>query len=394
MEKQELYKIGLDMLYLASCALHGRIPERARVEQMKLSNVFKMSKIHSMQAIAYISVSKCVEVYGEDIIDAELYKRWRIAYHDVLNRLVRFDIEREALLNFLEEKGIWYLCLKGVVLQNYYPALGMRQMGDNDILIDADGCKVVRKYFSNRGYNEISYGTGCHDSYSKGTVCFEIHRELFSVSQKRRYGFNYYSDVKSRLIKGDRQCELLFSDDDFYVYFISHAEKHFASAGCGVRTLMDIFVYLSKKDGELDEKYIAKELCALGITDYERSARELAFKVFTPDALDHGQLDEKLDEGERELLAYYVLSGTFGTIENMVENSMADITDGKPVTRGAKIKYVLRRIFPDRNFYRDNYPKAGKYLIAIPFLWALRLFRAPSRMKRYAEEIDKLKEIE
>lgn len=394
MEKQEIYKIGLDMLYLASCAIHGRIPERERIEQMQLSNVFKMAKMHSMQAMVYIVLSKCVEQYGEDIIDAELYKKWRLAYHDVLKRLVRFDVEREALLNFLEEKGIWYLCLKGVVLQNYYPALGMRQMGDNDILIDAGGCRVVRDYFSGRGYNEISYGTGCHDSYSKGTVCFEIHRELFSASQKRRYGFNYYSDVKGRLIKGNRPNELLFSDNDFYVYYISHAEKHFASAGCGVRTLMDIFVYLSKKNGELDEKYIAKELRNLGISDYENRARELALKVFTADALEKDRIDEKLNDTERELLSYYIFSGTFGTLENMVENSMANITDGKPVTRGAKIKYVFRRIFPDRNFYRDNYPKAGKYLIAIPFLWALRLFRARSRYKMYTAEIDKLKEIE
>ena len=47
------------------------------------------------------------------------------------------DAEREALLDFFEKSGIWYLPLKGAVLNGIYPQYGLRQFAKNDILFDA-----------------------------------------------------------------------------------------------------------------------------------------------------------------------------------------------------------------------------------------------------------------
>ena len=59
-----------------------------------------------------------------------------------MRKALLFDAERKGILDFMEQRGIWYLPLKGVVLKDYYPAVGMRQMSDNDILYDEFGSKI------------------------------------------------------------------------------------------------------------------------------------------------------------------------------------------------------------------------------------------------------------
>ena len=45
-----------------------------------------------------------------------------------LKKVFALESERAALTKFFEENNIWYLTLKGVLLQNLYPKMGMRQM--------------------------------------------------------------------------------------------------------------------------------------------------------------------------------------------------------------------------------------------------------------------------
>lgn len=389
MDKKELYNVGLDLIYLAACALDGRLPEKEKLAVMDLKSIYKMAKRHSMQGIVYFSIEKCREKYGDDIIDEELFNKWKSSYHLVVNRLVRFDLEREALCAFLEEKGVWYLCLKGVVLQNYYPALGMRQMTDNDILVDPTACKMIREYMIGRGYTVYSYGTHCHDTYCKGNITFEIHRKLYEDDKKTKSGWKYYRNVKNMLKNGEKPFEMRFADDDFYVYYAFHAYKHYAISGCGIRTLMDMYVYLSAKGDTLDLDKINRELSVLGIRNYENSSRELAFKLFSFDK--YGE--ENLTDEQKEMLEYYILSGTFGTSKQRIENSVSDISGGEAVTASVKLRYIIKRIFPDMEYYRNNHPKASKFIVTIPILWLIRIFRGLKKGKTVAGEVKHLNKM-
>lgn len=35
--------------------------------------------------------------------------------------------------------------------------------------------------------------------------------------------------------------------DDYYMFMLDHLEKHFYSSGCGVRFLLDLFIFMEKK---------------------------------------------------------------------------------------------------------------------------------------------------
>ena len=387
MTKELVIKAGKDMIYLASCALHGRIPEQSELAEMNLKQVYSMAKFHSLQSIVYICLAKCVKEYGKEVVSDEVYHRFAADYQLTMRRLVMFDMEREAFCDFLGQRG-WYLCLKGVVLQRYYPSLGMRQMADNDILVDESLCPEIKEYFTSRGYEAEGYGTGCHDSYLRGMLNFEIHRKLFMEAARTRRGADYYGDVKSMLTPGEKPGEMLFNDEDFYVYFLYHAYKHYAEGGSGVRTLIDIFVY-RRKNTNLDEKYIKKQLDTLGISAYADGSYELAMRIFSPEARPTDNLEPKLSE----MLEYYITSGTFGTQQHAVENNVSEIAGGEKVTFITKLKYLWRRLFPDMSYYNLSGMKLPRKIITVVKIWFSRLFRGIRNRKAHTNEVKHLNDI-
>ena len=94
MTKELVIKAGKDMIYLASCALHGRIPEQSELAEMNLKQVYSMAKFHSLQSIVYICLAKCVKEYGKEVVSDEVYHRFAADYQLTMRRLVMFDMER------------------------------------------------------------------------------------------------------------------------------------------------------------------------------------------------------------------------------------------------------------------------------------------------------------
>ena len=387
MTKETAIKAGKDVIYLASCALHGRIPEQSELAEMNLREVYSMAKFHSLQSIVYICLAKCVKAYGKEVVSDEVFHRFAADYQITMKRLVMFDIEREKFLEFIGQRG-WYLCLKGVVLQRYYPSLGMRQMADNDILVDESLCPEIRDYFTSLGYEAEGYGVGCHDSYIRGALNFEIHRKLFMAAARTRRGADYYGNVKSMLIPGEKPGEMLFGDNDFYVYFLYHAYKHYAEGGCGMRTLLDIYVYRTKNTN-LDVKYIKKQLDLLGISAYADGSYELAMKIFSPEA----RRDDILEPQMAEMLEYYITSGTFGTKQRMVENNVADLAKGGGVTAITKLKFLWRRLFPDMSYYNVAGMKLPRKIYTVVKIWFSRLFRGIRNHKTHTSEVKHLDKL-
>lgn len=154
------------------------------------------------------------------------------------------DIERERLFARLDEEKIWYVPLKGCVLQDFYPTYGMRQMSDNDILFDASRDLEVKSIMESIGFVNIHFGLMNHDVYHKDPECnFELHRCLFDESYEPRL-YEYYKDVDQLLVSDCDGTEARhFRDEDFYIYLISHEYKHFSTAGTGIRSLLDTFVF-------------------------------------------------------------------------------------------------------------------------------------------------------
>lgn len=338
------------------------------------------------------------------------------------------DVEREAIQDFFEENNIWYMLLKGMVIRKYYPAPELREMADNDILFDNKYSKEVYDFMTARGYKSDDYNKGYHDEYLKPPAYnFEMHRQLVSSKERPKW-YEYYKDVKSILINdANGKNQFYFSDNDFYVYFIVHTYKHFLNSGMGLRTVLDVYLYLNNLQDKLDFDYIEEQLKKLDAYDFEQTFRSLAFKMFGENAKEGnaaadelqdsfdakeqdmlresfdakkqdklcGSFDAKeqdkwwnsFDDKEHDMLSYILDAGTYGNLENSVAHKMG-YTKGEKKKASDKAKYIFRRLFPSMDTIEEFFPFFYKHKWAIPFLYIYRIGKMPfTRRKKVAGEL-------
>jgi len=271
--------------------------------------------------------------------------------------------------------------MKGVILKDLYPKLGMREMADNDILYDKNRQSDVVGFMKQNGYEAKSVGRSHHDTFYKEPVYnFELHTMMFADIVDERFT-TYYENIKDRLLPDEgKTCGYHMSDDDFYIHMTAHEYKHYSRGGTGLRSLLDRYVYLLKKSDCLDFSYIEAECTKLGGDDFEKETRALCGKVFGNPSMD------TLTDKECEMLEYYMFSTTYGTMAQSVQHRIEK--EYGEVNSGSKIRYLLRRVFPKIEFYKAYSPIAYRYKILIPFVWLKRLIKAiSSKTKQICREM-------
>ena len=361
------------MVYLIACALHDVTPDKGALEGLDLASLYSLANTQSLAAMI------CMALETTDIFESaapEIVKRWKDAKDKVIRKNILLDAERAQILREMDKAGIWYLPLKGIVLQELYPKFGMRQMADNDILYDAAFRTQLKKFMLGRGYEAASLPENiakhAHDAYEKPPIYnFEMHTALFGLSYNPAWT-DYYADVKKRLVSDSTENHAFhFTDEDFYIYVSTHACKHYQEMGNGLRMLVDAYVLNWKKGSTWDWEYIHSELKELGIANFEEQIRLLAEKLFgsaRPFSL------TELSKPELEMLFYCIGSGTFGTIQNRVNNEMKKLHPvEKPITKRVKLRYYLYRLFPGREWCRAHYPFFYRHPLLLPFLWIYRI---------------------
>lgn len=333
-----------DLIYLLSCAVNSVVPDLERVKGMDLAAICQEAKRH-MLASAVAFALESAGIQNEEFV---------LEQAKAVRKMALMDAEQVQILNRFEEAGIWYLPLKGAVLKNLYPAYGMRQMSDRDILVDPERMADVRTIMEDLGFTTEEFGKHHHDSYVKPPVSsFEMHHHLFRPIEGRQL-VDYYADVKSRLLKDERNAfGWHFSPEDFYVHLTAHEFKHYSGGGTGLRSLLDTYVYL--KITPLNMRYVTAETEKLGISTFERENRMLAQHLFS---------GETLHDAELRMLQRFVRSGTYGSAEQFAENQLA--------AKGRK-GYFLSRLTLPYSVMQEHYPVLKKLPFFYPFCWAHRL---------------------
>lgn len=381
-------KVHYDMIYLAACGINGIRPDREVLGEIDAEKLYRTSHTHFLDALVGTELKKA---------GIPLPSGWNEQISKAVRKVILLDAERAKLLSFMERKGIWYLPLKGIILKDYYPAIGMRQMSDNDILFDDNFSDEVQAYMESEGYDAAHVGLSNHDVYEKKPVYnFELHRALYSETYRKDW-VDYYGNVKGRLVPdAGTSYGYQFTDEDFYVYITSHAYKHYAGSGTGLRTLLDFYAYLKAKERELDVAYIEKECEVLGMAEFEKQNRSLCKKVFAGAALKGAEaLEQSLSGKEMEMLAYYLSSGVYGTEERKVENGVKDLK--KKGYRSSKLRYMWNRLFPGYDTYRIYAPSVKGRFLQTVVGWFRRLFVVMFSKKRrsaLAREIEIVKRVE
>lgn len=346
-------KAAQDAAYLVSCAVNQEKPDQDRCASMNLSAVYSVLQANGLTAAAAFALEQVTE----------LPRAFDQSQKKAIRKIALFDIERAQIFGALENAGIWYLPLKGIVLKDYYPLDGMREMSDNDILCDSSKIAEIKQIMEDFGYTCELYEEYNHDTYAKPpTLEFEIHRSLFSENEQPQY-FNYFQDIKDRLVPiNGTNYGFHMTDEDFYLYLLCHMYKHYSHAGTGLRSLLDIYVFHKRFGDTLDRVYLAAELKKLQLTDFERDMSRLADKVFTCAAL---------TEQEDKELEYLVASGIYGINEHVEQNRISKILGGDD-SKKSKRTYFFSRVFISGETLEKRYPFVYRHKFLYPLLLIYR----------------------
>lgn len=370
-------------MHLLACALQGVKPE-GKPEEVSWEEVLQFCSRNGVAGTAYLSL-EFMKREGMELPEKKLLEKWEEFYRLAVFRALKFEEAGEEIFRVFEQEKIRYLPLKGIILKDYYPVIGMRTFADYDILYDSQKMEAVRTLMEERGYRTESCGKGNHDIYQKLPMLnFEMHRSLSSESSP----FRAYTDQAwERAVKDEgNDFGYHMTREDFYIYFIIHAYKHYTSAGTGVRMLLDQYLYL-KKEKELDWEYLNGEFLEIGLTQFEQELRSLGERLLS------GQGPVTLTEEQEEMLDSLISQGTYGTFSNLVRNGLILEGAKKVGMEKAKHRYLCRRIFPGKEYLQSNYPILKKHPSLYPMVVCGRLFRVIPGWKRIKKEIKYLIDI-
>lgn len=345
------------LIHLLKCGLNGEKPDE-KPENISFEDIFRLANKHSVANLAYYAVERLDEQPLQPLVG-----EWREVRDKAVVKGITQLYERDMVIEALTGAGINICPLKGCLLKEMYPQQDMRMMSDLDILMEHEKAGEVEQILESMGYSkELEYDLGHDIYYKKPIMNIEMHHVLVDHETSLPELREYYRNDWEKLIADKNNPHLYYMTwNDYYIYFIAHLSKHYYSGGTGIRSIMDIHVFLKNHGGELDQSYLKQELEKMKLWELKENCEKLAEVWFG---------DREADEKLYELTEYIVQSGTYGTMQGDVVYS---VEMGVRESGESRAVYVLKRLFPSKEKMQRKYRILKKYPFLLPFCWILRI---------------------
>lgn len=295
----------------------------------------------------------------EEIMD-RLFHTWQIG--TARDAAQRFGMKE--LAEAFEDGGIHFVPLKGVWMKELYPSPELRAMADLDILYRPEEEEDVNRVLVSKGYVFDHGGENHNVYYRRPFMNVEMHHLLISYKKEIQ---DYYQDVWQKVHTDQgKRFQGHFSWEDYYIFTMVHLAKHVQGGGSGIRSIVDIRVFLRKKQEELDWQYIREELKKLGLTQFEGHMKRLADVWFG---------ESRAEDFDWKLTEFLVESGAYGTVENgKIRQIVSQNKEHATLTRG-KFHARMYLIFLPGKYMKAQYAYLEKCPWLLPAAWVQRILR-------------------
>ena len=262
--------------------------------------------------------------------------------------------EREELSHIFSDNGIKFCFLKGYKVSRYYPEPELRFMLDMDVFVEESKIAQAEEIVKERGYVLNTFGDDKDIGYiKKPFLNIEIHKDLKYDYDK---GFTYYKGAFERLAQGELPGEMHMTNEDFYVYILSHTAHHFQTSGTGIKNVLDHFILKDKLLPECKANELYAALETVGLTEFSKRMDALSDYWFN---------GGKCDDDILEMAEYVLLSGVFG---NETNNYLSGILRGE--YKESRLSYLLHRAFPPLNQMKVRYKILCRFPVLLPTCYA------------------------
>ena len=353
-----IYNLFFSLIRAEACGAKSREVLKHNITEISLQSLFDFAKAHDMAHIIATSLLKNKLVFGE------LADRFRNEFMMAVFRSERLNIEAERVCVLFEENQIAHLPLKGAVLRKFYPEPWMRISCDVDILVkECDMQRASDLFVEELGYTLESKGSHDWGFFTPDGFHIELHFDLIEqeVASDGIVNHTWSSDCLDNvwgLVACDEGKEYSYhmSDELFYFYHIAHMAKHFERGGCGVRSLLDLWILNNKI--EQNEKERKRLLAENGLSAFSDVMTDLSEDWFSKGTC----------RSELEHISQYILcGGVYGNSTNS-----AAVRQNK---NGGKFRYFFSMVFLPYYSMKLQYPILEKHKWLLAVCYIRRIFR-------------------
>lgn len=329
-------------------------------ENTDFERILKLAFAHRISGfVAYGIKNYNVDEAILNKFNSELFKT--AARHTAQER------EIKELSEEFTKAQIEHCFLKGLKISSLYDVPEMRFMLDIDIYINAEKIDLALDVMKNRGYEEVATDDKDCSMSKKPFLNVDLHKEL-------KYDFDldyeFYKKINERLISVPDSYEKIMSKEELYVYLLSHTAHHFATAGTGIKSVIDHYYIMKNLMPECNNETLEQYLTESGLKEFNEKLTRLTKVWF---------MGEESDDVTEKMGEYIILSGAYGTDINFYVNGILRISENKK-------EYFLERLFPKYELMCYRYPVLKKHKPLLPAFWGIRIFETVFDIKRIKNE--------
>lgn len=284
-----------------------------------------------------------------------------------VQRYVQLEYELNQICDTLEQAQIPFIPLKGAVIRNFYPEPWMRTSCDIDILVREEDLEAAAQALVKQLDYTTDYKKKYHDMWlfaPNGThleLHFSILETMENIDQLLGRVWEFAQPVT--------QYRYQLSNDFLVFHLLAHMSYHFSGGGCGIRSLLDIF--LLRRQNAYDEAVVRGYLAQCTLEKFYDSILTLNAVWF--EGAEPTPLTEKMEQ-------FLLMGGTYGTKkQNIIINQQR---------KGGKMGYLLRRVFMPYRELKFRYRVLENWPVLYPFMliWRWIELLLGGRMKRSWKE--------
>ena len=294
-------------------------------------------------------VSACIIQHGLTS-DPQLLAQCRADKINVGLQIQAQYAEAQRIYATLSQNNIPYIPLKGQIVRLYYPQPWMRNSRDIDILIpDHISRDICRTLCQQNGYRMLQEGGHDIPLRTEKGLLIEMHYRLQEDGSIPRL-----DTVWDRAIPTENGSQFRMCDEDFYLYHLAHMARHFRNGGCGIRPVMDLWLFMKQGYRSPALNVLLRQHDLLQFTE----AMELLCSVWFG-GKPHNQSTQRIE-------AFLLRGGVHGD-EEFYHLETLHKSHGK-------IRYLLSRAFPSFAQLKEQYPRLQKQPYLAPFMAIHRIF--------------------
>ncbi len=267
----------------------------------------------------------------------------------------------EKVTDLFNQSSIEYKLLKGSVMKYIYKKTYYRSMGDVDILIKEKDIDLAHTLLLSNGFTLDQVGP-VHDHFMYGDLELEVHKRL---------------RVKEKYLEYE-MLDSIWEDDSYLemelLFLIFHLKKHMISGGIGLRSVIDISLYVLNHQSELDFSKLRDLLETSKSTKFFHQLILFNDQYLDLNMKDSLNISEDFNKDLFEAFTdYIIVSGIHGlgmSFNNYIGKLANDQNIG--ITRN---KSFMKQVFLPYDSMKYSYPRLLKRKFLLPVAWTLRIFR-------------------